>query len=180
MCLSWTRENPHSGDAGGFLVLLNQASYLGLIRIFLEKLSCHEMKRHVYILLFVHFFLEELQSTDSQTAGLTGPLFLFLYAVSGIFKLKLVYLLLHFNLENMPLLFSEYEVKWRKKEKLFVSLLHFLDGQRAQLDYQVQTKVHREGSSVYCSLQVCTQNTELLLLFTVYLVWFESQTQTKN
>ncbi len=43
-----------------------------------------------------------------------------------------------------------------------------IDGQRAQLNHQVQTEVHRESSSVYCSLQVQTHNTHNSFFFTCY------------
>lgn len=76
-----------------------------------------------------------------------------------------------------------YEVKGENTKKehlmlkigLFGPFLPSVDGQRAQLNYQVQTQVHGEGSSVHCSVQVRIHNTQLLihLLFTAYLVSFE-------
>lgn len=40
------------------------------------------------------------------------------------------------------------------------NFLSSVDGQRVQLNYQVQTEVHREGSSLYCSVQVRTRNAQ--------------------
>jgi len=62
----------------------------------------------------------------------------------------------------LALQFSENEVKDENTNKenlmlkirIFVSFSYSLDGQRAQLNHQVQTDIHREGSSLSCSLQV--------------------------
>lgn len=49
----------------------------------------------------------------------------------------------------------------------FVPCLFPLDGQRAQLNYQVQAEVHREGSTVHRSVQVRTPDIHSVSLETL-------------